>query len=1111
MSHPVPISSSPPTPTCHLTRGVFAWFCGVPITMAFMLCGVLLLWTEVGSGQDLVWNTPKPPPFTSSSSHVTYAVDGTVVHSWPTPTETVHNTGRLTPPSFTSEIVSERPIRERVETRNHVETQATVRSRPNSNQSEVSTYTSRPRGNQSLESTSGSINESSSTRSWPASTSNSTSYSNRSLSSDTNENTQASTASYPLLPRQTIQPEDWRQSPYASVHVRSAQQIAMGFRSQAQTADPIAADLADRNAQLVDQWIELAETYNRIAAQTQLSKGQLDATRSDFEDVDEKLQRHGLTPTIGILLRHKKDQLDQWQIQNSQTSMTSEALSNSRQQQLELDLIRLDGSEPQKQASQLLSDAGYDANRYSDPLRHHVEELLRQRHAWILSLQTGYQDLQQKISELDSITSASQSLARDYRMLIDRHVMWIRSDDPLGLRDAQNLKGGMAALFDANRSADFGPTFEKKISTNPIGAIGLLVGIIVVLVLRWLGKASLISIGTRKRMRKASPQKRKLFAGVLTVLVATGIPAVLFWVGRWLGTGVVSEATLHASKAFYAGSLVAWLVEVPRQWLRANGYLDQHVDLEMPRRPRAMKYLTIIGMGLVIAAYAITVMSQVDHGMWRGSVARVGFIFSMLLVGWTMHLAFRPVGGFLEPLIENYCGSVIHRGQLLMYLAAIGLPLLMIVLSVLGYSVTTHEILQRAMLTAVALMSAAIVWAGIQYASAEAWDLLTGDRSLRASEDDGPSEESGRVAGALGEHFLELKHHLAFLCQCALVLSAVVCLGWMWIDVFPDVRMGNPVLWTVQDTAQEEVINAAGQTVMQTVTNPKPITAVHLLLAAGTLFVAFQLAKLLPALFDALVLQRVSFDEGMEHFTLVLGRFLLFGVGCLVACKWLGVRWQTIQWLAVGLTIGLGFGLQDMVRNLFGGFIVLFEKPARLGDLITVGNFTGRVAAQRLRTTVLSDDEGREVIVPNKNFVNDDVVNWMGAGRLTVVPMEVAATRDERPADLCRTLQELMVQQPEVLLTPAPHATLVCVGQRSQRIEIRVWIEQGTHAERYRDQLLKLARRTLSDRNLLAPNQPSQPEMRDILTRSDDTEDFFDDDFGQPRLSDAIRKRKRRA
>jgi len=204
---------------------------------------------------------------------------------------------------------------------------------------------------------------------------------------------------------------------------------------------------------------------------------------------------------------------------------------------------------------------------------------------------------------------------------------------------------------------------------------------------------------------------------------------------------------------------------------------------------------------------------------------------------------------------------------------------------------------------------------------------------------------------------------------------------------------------------------------------------------------------------------------------------LLFGVGCFIACKWVGLRWQAVQWLAVGLTIGLGFGLQDMVRNLFGGLIVLFEKPARLGDLITVGKVTGRVASQSFRTTVLSDDEGREVIVPNKNFVSEEVVHWMGAGRLQVIPIEVAVTRDERSADICRKLQELVSEQQDVLLTPAPQATLVCVGKRFQRIEVRVWIEGGQDASRYRDVIHRVVTKFLHEKNWLAASQPSQPRL----------------------------------
>jgi len=125
----------------------------------------------------------------------------------------------------------------------------------------------------------------------------------------------------------------------------------------------------------------------------------------------------------------------------------------------------------------------------------------------------------------------------------------------------------------------------------------------------------------------------------------------------------------------------------------------------------------------------------------------------------------------------------------------------------------------------------------------------------------------------------------------------------------------------------------------------------------------------------------------------------------------------------------------------------------------------------------------------------------MGAGRLKVIPIEVAVKRDERPADICRTLQELVIEQPDVLLTPAPQATLVCVGKTSQRIEVRAWIEEGQDTARFRDSLLKIVSKFLREKDLLAATQPAQPSMRDSTS----------DELGSPYRSQANRSRKRSA
>ena len=864
---------------------------------------------------------------------------------------------------------------------------------------------------------------------------------------------------------------------YDQTRIDSARHSANEYRSRASSSSRVLTELASTNAALADQWAELAVKINTFSVQVGDANFKLDSAIRDYEEVGSKLRQFGLTPTIGLLLSHKKSQLEDWQVDGATGHRVNDELQRSRQKQLENQMIVHDGSDVARQTTQILAAAGYRSNDVEyTTLAPQVQVLLRERSGWLQSLTQGYNDYRQKLGELDSASTAFEKLTDDYRQLINRHVTWIRSTDPLGVADAQKFRSGLQSLFDARRSEAFGFSLSQKWFSNPTSGWTLLGTTLVILLCRFLAKSWLV--GKRTKMREITASTRKCIASLLTPLVAFAFPSMLYLIARWLSTGYVTESTLHVASGLFAASFVALIVEVPRQLLRTNGFVERHLKIDLPRRRRASVYLSVIGSGLVLSAYMITLAEHIDHGNWSGSVARLGFIASLMLVAWTAHLSLKPTGGFLEPLIEKFGGSVLYRIRFLFYFLGVGFPLAMMTLSALGYGFTATEIIKRAGIMFVSILVGLTLWSAVKILASRAWHALTG--TYDESSVDEPDElQPARVSGSLAEHSLELKHQIAFLSQCGLILGAIACAVWLWIDIFPNVRMGNPVLWNVQDTVAQSFLDASGQKVSRTQVETTPITLLSLVLAAATLFVAFQLAKLLPGIFDALVLQRVNFDEAMEHLSLVLGRCLLFGAGCFIACRLVGLRWETIQWLAVGLTIGLGFAMQDIVRNLLGGLVVLFEKPARLGDLVTVGNVTGRIAAQKLRTTVLSDEEGREVIIPNKNFVSHDVVNWMGAGRLKAIAIEVAVTRDERPADMCRMLQQLLVEQPDLLLSPAPQATLVCVSQQSQRIELRAWIEEDQDASRYREALTKLVLSYLSDKNLLAPHQPRQPSLKD--------------------------------
>ena len=100
------------------------------------------------------------------------------------------------------------------------------------------------------------------------------------------------------------------------------------------------------------------------------------------------------------------------------------------------------------------------------------------------------------------------------------------------------------------------------------------------------------------------------------------------------------------------------------------------------------------------------------------------------------------------------------------------------------------------------------------------------------------------------------------------------------------------------------------------------------------------------------------------------------GAGCLR---------DKLQWLAAALSVGLGFGLQEIFGNFVSGLIILFERPVRIGDTVTIGTFSGTVSKIRIRATTITDFDRKEVIIPNKAFVTERLINWSLSDTVTRV------------------------------------------------------------------------------------------------------------------------------
>ncbi|MDV6030059.1 MAG: mechanosensitive ion channel [Phycisphaera sp. RhM] len=856
-----------------------------------------------------------------------------------------------------------------------------------------------------------------------------------------------------------------------------ASQIAQWNRDLAERSTPVLAEIASQNADLAEQLSKLGFSLRTLQQRLDAAEQKLDDIQSDYQSVSGKLAEYGLTPTIGLLLRHRKEQLDSWQTQDNENHFARSELQRTQQEALELELILGGEGQLQQQADQMLAETGDAGGQPPTPLlRQQVLDLLTHRSQLVTQLKQSYRRYHRNLDRLDSTASATRATTAEFRKLINRHATWIRSGDPIGIHDFADAKAGIVALLEFRHTRQLGRDLKRKLSDDQISGILLLAFIGLMFALRWRLKSWLVAIGLKSKLRTAG-KTRVVAAGALTLGVAVVVPLQGYATAWWLNQGIVSELTIQVASGLFAASLIGLLVELPRQLLRPFGLVDKHLSKTFSTRAEAFKDWSIAGLMLVPGTFAITMLGQIDHGIWRDSLGRFGFLTMMLVVAGLAHFALRPGKGFLCPAIEAFGGRLATGFGHLWYAIALGFPVLMGILSSLGYGYTASELIKRATWSAIFVMTAGVVWKIGQLGFQQIWRNLTGPKVEPRYDEYGLIEEP-EVSEEVNETHVVLKHQIGFLGQCVAGVALVSCFVALWVDVIPNMSLANPVLWTVQDTVTHYADDGQGQTVASSVLQATPVTLLNVVWAAAILFVAIHISRLLPNLFDALVLQRVDYDEGMEHLILVLGRCILFAIGCFVACRLIGIRWMTIQWLMVGITIGIGFGLQDIVRNILGGLVVLFARPVNVGDRVTVGRLTGRIASQTLRTTILADDEGRELQIPNRKFLSDEVTNWRGAGKLTTVAIEVTVRREERPIDIGRMIGEWASAEHHVLQSPGPQVTLVCIAKKTQRYELHVWTEGQHDAKQVQRALLETVRSNLRKRNLLAKTQPTQPSIR---------------------------------
>ena len=205
---------------------------------------------------------------------------------------------------------------------------------------------------------------------------------------------------------------------------------------------------------------------------------------------------------------------------------------------------------------------------------------------------------------------------------------------------------------------------------------------------------------------------------------------------------------------------------------------------------------------------------------------------------------------------------------------------------------------------------------------------------------------------------------------------------------------------------------------------------------------SFLISRFLRFLLEEDVYDRLKLSRGLPYAISNVLHYTVLMIGFFIALAALGVDMTKFTILAGAFSVGVGFGLQNVINNFVSGLIVLFERPIKVGDVIQVGDAIGSVKKIGIRASVVHAQDGSDIIVPNGTLISSQVTNWTFSDRLRAITAHIQVPRnvDERAAT--ELLRQAASETSGVVKNPAPQAYITALSSNTLTLELRAWTDR---------------------------------------------------------------------
>lgn len=838
-------------------------------------------------------------------------------------------------------------------------------------------------------------------------------------------------------------------------------------QSQNVEQNPLIQKELNLNAQLSQYLLEQTEKTNTLTQDELRMRNVLDNLTQTQRTIDEQISALQGTLVLSRIIQQQKQKLP--------TNLNIQGLSK---QIADLRVQIFDITQKRNELYDIdayISKIEQDENKSFTPAeKTQLTNLLTERRKVGSDLIKSLNNQLNLAISLELTQQQITQISDQIQSKLDQQSFWVKSNNPINLDWFKKLPMSLKAQFDG---------IGKKIGfpTNFDNLPYLLTYVFILFVIG----------GLIFKFKESIKQRLAVINGEINTLRSDSqwhTPLALFYTALLSLSGTLwFLATCQLLGFFFVKNpqeFWEWSLSMAGYWwffsfilaiLRPNGILVCHFGFTKESAASLQDVTKRIIVSVVLLLNTSIFSNVMDTGLANDVLGEINTIVALLFCIVIIAPRFiRTEKSLSSTTTDKRDRTIFKIVRILLQLV----PVILIALIALGYYYTALNLITHIINTYIAWVVWSLVrhtiYRGVTVASRRlAYRRLQEKRQQKQQDSSDASASDDVVVITEQEEGLDLNEVRSQLLRFAdlfIWTALFVIFYYVWSDLVTVVSyLRDITLWQQTSTTEAGVVT-------------ETISLFNLIVALIIVVITYILVRNIQGILEILLFSRVKLSQGTPYTITTLLTYILVAVGGAWAFSTLGMSWSKLQWLFAALSVGLGFGMQEIFANFVSGIILLFERPIRVGDTVTINDVTGTVAKIRIRAITMIDPDRKEVIVPNKSFVTGQVTNWALSNTVTRLVISVGVAYGSDLELVKRLLLQAANEQPSVLKDPEPRALFLTFGASTLDHELRVYVGQVSERNDTLDALNRRVNELFAENNIdIAFNQ------LDIFIKNKDT------------------------